>query len=59
VDIRLARRSGVTSVTLVESGFVRATSSPTLPTEHEDGWIYHLERWKRASERAVNDDRGR
>lgn len=59
VDIRLARRSGATSVTLVESGFVRATSSPTLPAEHEDGWMYHLERWKRASERAVNDDRVR
>ncbi|WP_240191392.1 SRPBCC family protein [Microbacterium hominis] len=43
-------QGGSTSLTLTESGFSRARTSDSLPSEHEEGWRYHLARLKRVSE---------
>lgn len=50
VVIRLAATGHETSLTLTESGFLRAQTPPLLPDEHEEGWKYHLARLKRVSE---------
>jgi len=50
VMIRLAAEGRATAITLTETGFSRAQTSPSLPDEHEQGWRYHLTRLKRASE---------
>lgn len=50
VDISLRPRVTSTSVRIAESGFVRARTVPTLPDEHEEGWLYHLDRLKRLCE---------
>jgi uncharacterized protein YndB with AHSA1/START domain len=50
VMIRLEASGPSTSVTLTESGFVRAQTASSLPEEHEEGWRFHLARLKRASE---------
>jgi uncharacterized protein YndB with AHSA1/START domain len=50
VVIRLAAEGRSTTVILVETGFAQARTSPSLPAEHEEGWLHHLARLKRASE---------
>ncbi|WP_276801593.1 SRPBCC family protein [Cellulomonas iranensis] len=50
VVIRLTADGTSTVVDLTETGFVRARTPRSLPDEHEQGWGYHLARWKRASE---------
>ncbi|QZN87678.1 SRPBCC domain-containing protein [Cellulomonas sp. C5510] len=50
VTIRLAAAGTGTEVTLTETGFATAGTPPTLPAEHAEGWRYHLERLRRASE---------
>jgi len=50
VVIDLVMQGGSTSLTLTESGFSRARTSDSLPSEHEEGWRYHLARLKRVSE---------
>lgn len=50
VLIRLTQDGESTSVALTESGFSPARTSASLPDEHEEGWLYHLTRLKRASE---------
>jgi uncharacterized protein YndB with AHSA1/START domain len=54
VTIRISSGSHSTSVTLHESGFSRAQTPSSLADEHEQGWLYHLERWRRASESHVS-----
>lgn len=53
VDIRLTAEGSSTSVILTETGFSRAQTSLSLPNEHEEGWLYHVTRLKRASEAGV------
>ncbi|MGX5681018.1 SRPBCC family protein [Schumannella luteola] len=50
VEIRLDARGRRTAVTLTESGFAFAQTSPSLPEEHEEGWRYHLTRLTQVSE---------
>lgn len=50
VSIHLACDGGATTVTITETGFVKATAPTALLDEHEEGWRYHLARWKRACE---------
>jgi uncharacterized protein YndB with AHSA1/START domain len=50
VAISLVAEGPSTSVTLTETGFLRAQTSLSLRDEHEEGWLYHLTRLKRASE---------
>ncbi|MCT9821420.1 SRPBCC domain-containing protein [Microbacterium sp. W1N] len=50
VVIDLVARGESTSLTLTESGFIRARTSLSLLAEHEEGWRYHVARLKRASE---------
>jgi uncharacterized protein YndB with AHSA1/START domain len=53
VEMRLVPEGRSTSVTLTETGFAHAGTSPSLPIEHEEGWRYHLTRLKQASEGAA------
>lgn len=50
VVIEIVMLGQSTSVTLTETGFSRARTPHSLPAEHEEGWRYHVARWKRASE---------
>ncbi|MDO7880898.1 SRPBCC family protein [Salinibacterium soli] len=50
VEIRLTARGKSTAVTLTETGFALAQTSPLLPDEHEEGWRHHLSRLARMSE---------
>ena len=55
VVIHLVGRRRSTSVTIHETGFVCARTPASLPDEHEEGWQYHLARWKSASEAHAAD----
>lgn len=56
VVIRLTDAGSSTMVSLTETGFSRARTPSSLPDEHEEGWLYHLARWKRASEGAATGE---
>lgn len=55
VVIRLAGDGSSTTLTLAETGFLKAGTRPSLAAEHDDGWRYHLARLTRVCESAAAD----
>lgn len=49
VRVRLAPVTQGTEVSITEEGFASIQAQSSLASEHEEGWLYHLERLRDAS----------